>query len=140
MALTLLQLYGAGTGGTQNAIGSLDIPEDGNILGVQWAAYITADADQESMQAEVSFIATNLININDARGMISSIKTGAMVITTGISFSNINLWAPLNDLNVSGGERIYLHIISTAGVGSFVIAMVHLETRRPTARRSRRRR
>ena len=123
MALTLLQMYGAGSGGTENALASIDVPEDGQIVGVQWALEADMDADLEFIRCEVSFIATNTINTNDARGMISAIRGMLNLTTTGGSFAAINVYVPIPDLDVSGGERLYLHMASSASMTSAVNAM-----------------
>jgi len=141
MSLTLLQLAGAGTGGTQDALGSLDVPEDGRIVACDWAGYATFDATAENITAEVSFIATNTIATNDARGMISQVRSRFNNIsTTGGGVSDMTKFVTFQDLDVSGGERLYLHLIAAAGLVSSVTCIIHLLTRRDTARRSRRRR
>jgi len=140
MSLSLIQLYGSVTGGTENALATVDVPEDGEIVAIDWAVNADLDADGESLSAEVSFIATNTNNINDARGMISVIRGQISLTTSGAPVVAINKFVTFPEaLQVSGGERLYLHTVSTAGVNASINAIIHLSTRRPSVRRSRRR-
>lgn len=142
MALELLQMYAAGSGGTEESIASLDIPEDGVITGIKWAADADLDADDDTFAAEVSFLAGNTLNSNDARGMIDSIRHNNQLVSSGMSGSAINQFTTFSPgLRVAGGERVYLHITTTASTISRVLCIIHLDTDRGTTpRRSRRRR
>ncbi len=140
MSLILLQLSAAGTGGTEDGAASVDVPEDGELVGVDWAGFATFDATAENLTAELSFIATNTIATNDARGMISQIAARFNVVTTGGGGFGFNKYVALQDLDVSGGERLYMHLIAAAGLVSRMSCIVHIVSRRSTVRRSRRRR
>jgi hypothetical protein len=140
MGLSLMQLTATGVGGTEDAAAVIDVPEDGHIVGVQWAAYATFDATAENLTCELSFIATNTIATNDARGMISQVRSRFNVVTSGGGASALNFFVPIPELEVAGGERLYLHLIAAAGLASSCTAIVHLLTSRAgVIRRARRR-
>lgn len=136
---TIIHMYGAFTGGTEDALANVDIPEDGTITGVEWAANINLDADDESWDGELSFIATNQIATNDARGVISSASARISLTTSGAPVGAINKFTPMS-LYVSGGERLYLHSQGTAGVTGSMRVNVHFQPLGGTQRRSARRR
>lgn len=139
MPTTIMHVVGVGTGGTENAIASIDIPEDGRISSVCWAMEASLNADAEEVRSEVSFISTNQADTNDARGVISSIAAKMGMLTSGAGIVSVNHQEFYEDLRVSGGERIHLHIMADAGVGSRIQCNVHLETRSGTRRSARRR-
>lgn len=139
MAGVHIQMYGTGSGGVENAVASIDVPEDGRLVGCQWAMYGDLDADQEFLEAELSFMATNQLSTNDARGAISSVKCRANLTTSGAAVNGVNTHHPMN-LPVAAGERLYLHISATAGVNSVAHAMLHFEFPGTPGRRSQRRR
>lgn len=139
MPVTIIQMAAVGTGGTENAAANIDVPADGVLKGVQWAMSAGLDADADAIQVELSFIATNQANTNDARGVISSIRSRFEMVTSGAGITAVNFYFP-TDLRMNGGERLYLHIIATAGVTSAVDALLHFEPDRGVTRRSERRR
>jgi len=141
MATEILGLFGAGTGGTQDAVATIDIPEDGVITGVDWDLRADLDADSESISVELSFIATNQFTTNDVRGRISSASAQISLTTSGVANTFVQKFVGPMEINVSGGERVHLHIDSTSGVASNVRCNLHLDvSRRARNRRSARRR
>lgn len=139
MALSLISMFAAGTGGTEDGAASIDIPEDGTIVGVKWAVSADLDADQEEVAAELSFIQSGQLTTNDSRGIIDLVRIRMALTTSGVSTVSINQFTPM-DLSVAGGERLYLNLLATASTVSSVNAMIHLLTRGAAPRRSRRRR
>lgn len=139
MSDTIVTMYGAGTGGTQNAIANIDVQDDGVIVGVQVAHSADLDATDEASTASLSFISTNQIAINDTRGelVVSRLRTGLVTAETGKAANNF--FVPLN-VQVSGGERIYMHFASSAGVITDCTMIIHFAFRRTPPRRSQRRR
>lgn len=128
MAFEIIQVVGAGTGGTQDGVSSIFVPQDGELEGIQWSLNAILNADSEFCVAELSFVSTNQQTVNDARGPISTIRSQVSAITAaGTVLSEINLYVPMG-LAVQGGERIFLHIIATAGVVSTVVAQLHYRT------------
>lgn len=140
MATQILGLYAAGTGGTENAAASFDIPQDGVITGVDWDCTAHLDADDETFEAELSFIGTHQLSSNDVRGRLSSIGVNATITTSGIAAPVMQKMVGPMEVPVAGGERIYLHINSAAGVVSDVRCCVHLDVAGRVNRRSQRRR
>lgn len=139
MSTTIIQLFAAGTATADDAA-AVDIPEDGRISAIQWGANAELNASGESFIAELSFLSTNLFTQNDARGMISVIRSEAGLLTSGMGITAMNLQVLIEDLRVAGGERIHLHVNVSSGVAFDVACLIHLETGRALPRRSARRR
>jgi len=136
----VIGMFGAGTGGLENAIAMIDIPSDGFLIGVDWDLTCDLDADAEICEAELSFIATTQISTNDVRGRISSISANAGVLSAvGVSATSIQKWLSNFDLSVAGGERLFLHINATAGVTSRLRCNLFLDQPGSTRRSARRR-
>ena len=135
----VIGMFGAITGGTEDAIAVIDVPQDGFLIGIDWDVNALFDA-AESLIIELSFIATNQLTTNDVRSRISSVSAFNNVITAvGVSAASIQKWLGAFDIVISGGERIYLHSIATAGVAAAVRCNLYVElgtvTRRPARRR-----
>lgn len=140
MPTEIIGLYGAITGDTQNAATTADIPHDAVITGIDWDCEVNLDADDERVVLELSFIATNQISSNDVRGRISSISGRMSLTTSGVAFGALNKYVGPLDLIVAGGERIYVHVVSATGASGTFRCNVHLDSARPSQRRSARRR
>ena len=139
MASEIIGMYAATTGGTQNAMAAVDIPQDGVILGLDWDASFYLNA-QELAQIELSFIATNQLTTNDVRGRLSSISAhNAEVTAVGEVMSSVQKWLGGIEIIVAGGERLYLHAVTTAGVNGVVRMNLYVDLG-ATMRRSARRR
>ena len=143
MALTLLQMYAA-VSATADGVASIDIPEDGEIVGIDWDLVARSGWNtDEAMEVQLSFLATAQFTTNDARGAISSISIGIGALATngvpGGLHASKYVGMP-EGLDVAGGERLHLHSLETGSVNAEVRCLIHLKTRRPTARRTRRRR
>jgi len=140
VSLEIIGMWGAITGGTENAIAQIDIPQDGVLRGIDWDAFANLDADSESMALELSFIATNQIASNDVRGRISSISVQIAVLdATGPQAVSLQKWIGGFELMLSGGERIYLHSESVAGVTGAGRCNLHFDGGATVTRRSARR-
>jgi len=136
----VIGMFGAIIGGTQDSIAMIDIPQDGFIIGIDWDLNCDLDADLETVFAELSFIATNQQNTNDVRGRLSSISARSAVLTAvGVSNVSIQKWLGSFDLAVSGGERLFLHVVSTAGIGGEVRCNLYADLGTTTRRSARRR-
>lgn len=124
---TVIQIGATSSGGTQNALASIDVPRDGALIGIQWAVYTDFDADAEFLVAQISF-GSVIANTNDSRQQVSTVKDQATVLTAvGMQTTGINLYSSLPDIPVQGGERIYLHVNATAGVVGDVQAALHFD-------------
>lgn len=140
MPTDILGMYGNVTGGTQNALAQIDIPQDGVITGIDWDMSADLDADGEFVRAELSFIATNQLGQNDVRGRISSLGAEISLTTSGSPVTGVQKFVGPVDLPVAGGERLYLHTASSSGVEGNVICNIHLDVSgRGITRRSARR-
>jgi len=135
---TVIHMFGNGSGGVESAIANVDIPQDGEIVGIEWAINADLDADAEVINAEISFIATYQTGTNDSRGIISGAAARISLTTSGVAVVSINKYTPVN-ISVAGGERLYMNLSSTAGVNSSVSANVYFQPSRQIRRRSRRR-
>ncbi len=136
----VLGLYAATTGGTENGLAMIDIPQDGFLVGIDWDWRAILDAS-ESFQIELSFLATNQLATNDVRGRISSISHQAQVLTAvGVSAVSIQKWLSGFDVAMSGGERLFIHADSTAGVVAIGRCNLYIDFGGTLTRRSARRR
>ncbi len=135
----VIGMFGAITGGTQDSIAMIDIPQDGFLIGIDWDLNVDLDA-AEVCACELSFIATNQLTTNDVRGRISSVSSRAVVLTAvGVNSVGIQKWIGSFDLSVSGGERLFLHTAATAGVVGEVRCNLYLDQPGSTRRSARRR-
>lgn len=136
----VIGLYGLIAGGTQDALASIDIPQDGFIIGVDWDMHADLDADSEFANAELSFIATNQLSTSDVRGRISSVSALVTVLSAvGGHTAGAQKWLGSFDMPVSGGERIYLHSVASSGVGGVIRANLYVDLGTVTRRSARRR-
>ena len=136
---TLITMFASGSGGTEDAAAVIDVPDDGNLVGVQVAHAADIDSTDEASTVSLSFIATNQLTTNDSRGeiIVTRVRSGLVTAEGGSPFTNF--YTPM-DVGVSGGERLYIHIVASAGVITGVSMILHFSFRRPPARRSQRRR
>lgn len=140
MPTTIIGMYAGGTGGTEDAAANVDVPQDGVITGIDWDVQAEVDADAESIGVELSFIATGQLTQNDVRGRISGVSAKFSLTTEGGGTFSLQKFVDPMDLPVAGGERLYLHIVASAGVVTVARANVHLDTTGAGIRRSARRR
>lgn len=136
----VIGMYGAITGDTQDALAMIDIPQDGFIIGIDWDLHASLDA-AETVNAELSFIATNQFTTNDVRGRLSSISCQADVVTAvGVVSTGLQKWLGSFDISVAGGERLFLHTLATTGVTGAIRCNLFIDFTGGTTRRSARRR
>jgi hypothetical protein len=125
------------SGGTQNAINQLDVQFDGTIVAVNQNLTVDLDADQEFAHGEVSFLSTNTIYSNDARGTIAEMAAQLNLTTSG-GAAGFNHHLSGLSIPVSAGERIFGHVISTAGVTGTYNAILYVDDRADVNLRRRR--
>lgn len=136
--MSVYKLYGAGSGGVENALAQIDIQFDGEIEALALDAFADMDADGEFFSCEVSFLSTNTITVNDARGSLLSGRTQMHISTSGISNGQVNHSVGGLSIPVSAGERVFLHLSASAGLASQANAYVYVRDRvRPGLRRRR---
>ncbi len=140
MSIEVIGLYGVSTGAVENGIAQIDIPQDGFILGLEWDGHALLNATDEFFAAELSFIATNQLTTKDVRGRISSISSQIHLLTSGIGTNSLQKYVDLKELAVAGGERLFMHFSSTAGVVATMRCNIHFEMTGGSTRRSARRR
>lgn len=141
---------------TTNDIAAIDVPEDGQIMcigGLILGIYTIDPAavlDSQSVQiaAELSFLSTNQIGINDSRGAIAGIGASsflgfAEVAATGgggASFSEQNSLCIEGGIDVNAGERIHLHGYSSLALLTATATFIlYMKTRGGGRRASKRR-
>ena len=139
MALEIIGMFGTITGGTQDAIAQVDVPQDGVLRGLDWdlnpIPLITTQVN-----VELSFIATNQLLANDVRGRISSVGLNCVVLTAvGVNTTTVQKWIGSIELMLSGGERLYLHSVTSAGVAGSLRCNIHFDGGATVTRRSARR-
>ena len=139
MPTQVIQMRAQGTGGTENDVASVDIPEDGRISEVHITSRATLDADAEFSDVELSFISTGQFGTNDARGVIATVGQQMGLLTSGAGITAINHVIPFQDLRVSGGERLHMHMQASAGVTTTCVIQIHFDGGRAPRRSARRR-
>lgn len=121
-----IKMVGDITGGDEDGIATIDVPMQGHLVGVDWAAQYHMDADAEYFQAQLSFSSDGSFQANDNRAVISEIRAELTLTTSGTVPGGINRYVPM-DLPVMAGERIYLHSFGAAGVTGRVGAILHFD-------------
>ena len=142
-------------GATSNGIASVDIPEDGEIVcigGVLTGDYTGAPAPRANstlrLVAELSFLSTNQIGANDARGAIAGLGVSMVELygeaaETGGGGGKISEMASIcfhEGIIINAGERIYIHGFSSiADLGASATFLLYIKSkgggRRSTKRR-----
>ncbi len=141
--VTPIKIAGDGTiSVTSNSVVTIDIPEDGEILAI--SGFVDGqgmDALDDKAVAELSFLSTNQIEVNDARGSILEVAIRQGFLTSGggsVSQGVTLSFGPGWGIPVQGGERIHMHTFGSTGVtpnGNFIIYFSAGGTRRSTRRR-----
>lgn len=133
--MSVYKLYGAGSGGTENSIASLDVQFDGTIVAIHGSMQMDLDADGEAVNYEVSFLSSNTVAVNDSRGSLM-IMNGITSAATGLGSRQSSVSGL--SIPVAAGERIHMHVTSTAGVGSTAHFYLYVNDDAPAALRRRR--
>jgi len=101
---------------------SIDVPDDGLILGVHMAVHGTLNAEDEGVEASLEFGSVTARTTNDARQVIAWVGSKLNLLTTGggggIGNSIVSF---AQGIRVFGGERLYLHT-AVLGTGVFIAA------------------
>lgn len=134
--MSVYKLYAAGTGGTEDSLASIDIQFDGVITAIHAQAMADLDADAETSLVEVSFLSSNTLATNDARGSLIVIGGRTATPMGGITNWNSGV-GPLN-IDVTAGERVHLHISAAAGVATSANVFLYVQDGSPAALRRRR--
>ena len=141
--MTPIKIAGAGTVSvTSNSVVQIDIPEDGEILAI--SGFVDGsgmDALNDKAVAELSFLSTNQIEVNDARGSILETAVRVAGNTGGFAKGSEHVtlsFTPGSGIPVSAGERIHMHTFGSTGVTPNGNFMLYLSA--GGAKRARRRR
>ena len=143
---TIIKVSGAlPNAATTNSISSIDIPEDSEIVSIGGLIVTTvaqAAAGLWSAVAELSFLSTNQIGTNDARGAVAGIGVTFEIFgaAAGTKTSEQNALTFPEAIIVSAGERMHLHgITNLVGPGSVATAtfLLYLRTKGGGRRRAR---
>jgi hypothetical protein len=130
--VSVYKLYSASIG---DGVASVDVVKTGKIVGIQWAASGDLDADGETFAAELSFSSSSGLTSNDTKSSISAIRQQNGLLTSGAIATGINQMFPMPDVQISEGERLYLH---TSGTSIVCTAYVWVEDGLDIAGRQRR--
>jgi len=136
--MSIYKLAAGYSGGTEDAAASLDVQFDGEIVAMSLSMDPDLDADGEFAAAEVSFGSTNTVGSNDSRQSLITARTRTFILTSGSSNHGTQQNVNGTRIPVSQGERIYLHLNSTAGVGGRAVAYLYVnDSADPRLRRRR---
>ncbi len=116
--MSVYKLFGSGTGGTENSVSSLDIQFDGTIVALHASLAADLDTDLESCNVEASFLSTNTISSNDARGSLIMVLATNSQAAAGTAVVAVNSGIGGLSILVTAGERVHLHFNASAGVTS----------------------
>lgn len=111
---SLIKMYAAFSGGSQPAAAQIDCPMPGRILSVQWAISGSLAGLDYFASAQLSFRSAAAFSTNDDRGIISEVTGQSDLTTSGTALLSICPQYVVPELMTMGGERIYLHLTSTA--------------------------
>lgn len=116
----LYKLYGTGV---TDAVASLDIVANGNIVAIAVAHEADLPADNNTSRMEVSFSSTSGFTSNDTKSSIITSRLFASLVTSGLATTGANFGVSGLKIPVTLGERIYLH-----GSGTTMTATVYIYT------------
>jgi len=124
---TRIQMRSVSAGGTESALASIDIPKNGNLVGVTWQLQGSLDTTLDSSWWQLSF-GSVIADVNDSRQVISNAVLGIVVlVTSGIYQGMVNYHDPVPDIQVGAGERLFLHSLATAATVVTVRCMVSFD-------------
>jgi len=122
---SIIKIYAAASGGAQEAAAQLEVPMPGAIIGVQWAIRGNLAGTDHFLDAQLSFRSASSFSTNDDRGVVSEGRLQHDLTTSGSFEGMVNIYVSLPDLPVMGGERLYLHLNSTASFSGAVSGLIH---------------
>lgn len=111
--MSIYKLYGTNSG-SGDAVASLDIQFDGEIVGYSMFGHGDDLLSDEVSSAEVSFLSTSSFTSNDARGVIACHGIKHTFTTSGAGTQSYNVAQSGLSIPVVAGERMYLHLNGVA--------------------------
>lgn len=136
-AIQAIKMIGVAAG---DAAAAIDVREDSDIVAI--AGTMTAldlDTEADFCRAELSFLSTNQMSTNDARGSLLQLELQGTVETlVGVMVPQTAIAVDLGDgIPVNAGERVYIHISTSTGVTPRAIFMLYMAQKAVTRRRGR---
>lgn len=125
---TVIQMVATSTGGTENALAQIDVPMNGNLVGVDWQCRATIDTTADNQAWQLSFGSASTF-ANDSRQVISNKTLGThnFLTSVGDAVGIGDGYSPLPNVPVGMGERLYLHSSAAAGVVGTALATLHFD-------------
>ncbi len=137
MPMTIYKLFGSVS---QDSSATIDVQLDGEIQSILMTTDCSgADALNDGMRAELSFLSTNSFGTNDTRGSLMMIHNRMGILTQGGGNMDNNFSVSGLEVPVNAGERLHLHISHQGGATGTCHAYVYIRdkgvTRTPPRRR-----
>lgn len=127
---TVITMYAAAN--PVDSMNSIDVPQDGSLLGVDWAVSVAASGADFAVNVQLSFGSTSALVTNDVRAPVSTRRMSADLTTSGAAMTSLNVFVPLPKIPVAAGERIYLHASGTA-ITTTISCALHFDFEAPKA-------
>ncbi len=123
MSESLIQMYATATASTDD-ISAIDVPEDGDLMGVVMHIRNPSMGAGNHSTAELSFLSSSQFTTNDARGLIAGVTVSLSALNTnGLAMSsNSQAYIFHKGLNVNAGERIHMHLLTTDTTSVVILA------------------
>jgi len=121
-------MVASSTGGSENALASIDVPQNGNLIGVEWSGRTAIDTTADHQTWQLSFGST-LSTANDSRQVLSNATMGTHTHLTAVgdTVGQVNKFTVIPDVPVGMGERLYLHSSAAAAVVGTVFCLLHFD-------------
>ena len=117
MADAIIQMYGGPSSDTDD-VSSIDMPEDGLLMGVFISMQSPSMVQGKEMQVEISFLSSSQFTTNDARGIIAHTCLATATPTTeggAGAMANTNIIFH-SGITIAAGERIHMHFETSDSV------------------------
>ena len=125
--VSVIQMFSNSEG---DAAASIDIPEDGKLVGVALnVTAVSVAVDGDGAAVEVSFGSTSSFETNDARQVIAATEIVGNLVGAAANFAPMTATREFDfrdGLQVFAGERIYLHTVGVGVNGAPTRAKAHL--------------
>lgn len=116
------------TGGAESALAQIDVPMNGNIIGVEWNVRAIIDTTADFQTWQLSFGSTISV-ANDSRQVISNVTIGQIAILTavGAAVGQGGMYVKIPEIPVGMGERLFLHSQAAAGLVGVALLLIHFD-------------
>jgi hypothetical protein len=119
-----IKLYAAGSAAANNAA-NVTIPSATKLLGIQYAIYFDAVADNSRADIECSLASSNEIAVNGAQQCIAQWGFYQSLVTSGMVQSTLVGFLPV-DVALKQGQFVYLHVQNVTTVTYFFTGLLWL--------------